>query len=92
MHFACMKTMTIRGISDDLHAALLERARRHRRSLTQQVIADLTALTGRSPGGESGLGVRSPVGSTSPAEPMSPVFEAALTAEEIEAAIREGRD
>ena len=37
-----MKTMTIRDVPDELHAALKERARRNRRSLNQQVIADLS--------------------------------------------------
>ena len=36
-----MKTMTIRGVPDSIHRALVERARRNRRSLNKQVIADL---------------------------------------------------
>ena len=36
-----MKTMTIRDVPDELHAVLKERAKANRRSLNQQVIAEL---------------------------------------------------
>lgn len=36
-----MATLTIRNLPDELHAALKERAERSRRSLNQQVIAEL---------------------------------------------------
>lgn len=38
-----MKNLTIRGIPDELHAQLKERASANRRSLNQQVIAELMA-------------------------------------------------
>jgi len=38
-----MPTLTIRNVPDDLHARLKERARRNRRSLNQEVIAELDA-------------------------------------------------
>ena len=39
-----MATLTIRNLPDDLHAALKERARKNRRSLNQEVIAELSAV------------------------------------------------
>lgn len=39
-----MATLTIRNVPDDLHARLKEQARRNRRSLNQEVIAELSAL------------------------------------------------
>ena len=39
-----MPTLTIRNVPDDLHARLKERARRNRRSLNQEVIAELSAV------------------------------------------------
>lgn len=41
MHSAVMKTLTIRGVPDEVHKALKERARKNRRSLNQEVIAEL---------------------------------------------------
>lgn len=37
-----MKTLTIRGVPDEVHADLRDRARKNRRSLNQQVIAELS--------------------------------------------------
>jgi len=37
-----MKTLTIRGLSDEVHGALKQRARANRRSLNQEVIAVLS--------------------------------------------------
>lgn len=36
-----MKTITIRGLPDEVHARLKEQARKNRRSLNQEVIAEL---------------------------------------------------
>lgn len=41
--FADMATLTIRNLPEDLHALLKERARKNRRSLNQEVIAELSA-------------------------------------------------
>jgi len=38
-----MKTLTIRGLPDKVHGALKERAQLNRRSLNQEVIAELAA-------------------------------------------------
>ena len=37
-----VRTLTIRDVPDSLHAALKERARRNRRSVNQQVLAELS--------------------------------------------------
>lgn len=39
-----MRTMTLRDVPDEVHARLKERARRNRRSLNQQAIADLSEM------------------------------------------------
>lgn len=39
-----MATLTIRNLPDELHLALKERATRNRRSLNQEVIAELAAV------------------------------------------------
>jgi plasmid stability protein len=39
-----MATLTIRNLPEDLHALLKERARKNRRSLNQEVIAELSAV------------------------------------------------
>jgi len=41
-----MATLTIRNLPDELHLALKARAERCRRSLNQQVIAELAAVSG----------------------------------------------
>ena len=41
-----MATLTIRNLPDELHAILKERARQNRRSLNQEVIAELSAVGG----------------------------------------------
>lgn len=43
-----MATLTIRGLPDEVHARLKEQARRNRRSLNQEVIAELSAAGDRS--------------------------------------------
>ena len=37
-----MKTLTIRGLPDEVHLELKERAKKNRRSLNQEVIAELS--------------------------------------------------
>lgn len=43
-----MATLTIRNVPDDLHEALKERARKNRRSVNQEVIAELSEVAGGS--------------------------------------------
>jgi plasmid stability protein len=44
-HFAGMATLTIRNLPDELHETLKLRAKRNRRSLNQEVIAELAAVS-----------------------------------------------
>jgi len=39
-----MKTLTIRGLPDEVHERLKEQAKRNRRSLNQEVIAELSDI------------------------------------------------
>ena len=39
-----MKTLTIRGLPDEVHERLKEQAKRNRRSLNQEVIAELSSI------------------------------------------------
>lgn len=41
-----MAALTIRNLPDELHARLKEQAKRNRRSLNQEVIAELEAVGG----------------------------------------------
>jgi predicted DNA-binding antitoxin AbrB/MazE fold protein len=43
---AGMKTLTIRGVPEELHERLRQRARQNRRSLNQEIIAELTMIEG----------------------------------------------
>jgi len=45
-HIESMPTLTIRNVPDDLHNRLKEKARRNRRSLNQEVIAELMGGVG----------------------------------------------
>lgn len=85
-----MKTMTIRGVPEEVHQAVVERARRNRRSLNQQVIAE---LSGAARGGLDAASKRAR------AEAMIKAVERVrarlprfMSAEEIDAAKEEGRD
>jgi plasmid stability protein len=44
LHFACMATLTIRNLPDEVHERLKEQAKRNRRSLNQEVIAELSEI------------------------------------------------
>lgn len=84
-----MKTMTIRGVPESVHSAVAERARRNRRSLNQQVIAELAGEAHELSDAES---------KRKRAEAILLAAERArgglprfLSAEEIDAAVREGR-
>jgi hypothetical protein len=87
-----MKTMTIRNVPEDLHAKLRERARRNRRSLNQQVIAELSRLEQGATILDEGERRRRR------AEEMSSLVKkfregvsGFMTADEIDEAIEEGR-
>lgn len=43
-----MKTLTVRGLPEDVHAGLKRRAKDNRRSLNQEVIAGLIEMAGQT--------------------------------------------
>ncbi len=83
-----MKTMTIRDVPDELHAALKSRARTNRRSLNQQVIAELSHSGALESADERKRRVEAEIRLT---EELRSRMKRFLTAEEIDAAKREGR-
>ena len=46
---SCMATITLKKVPNDVHAALKQRALRHKRSLNQEAIYCLDMVLGRSP-------------------------------------------
>lgn len=83
-----MKTMTIREVPDELHAALKERARRNRRSLNQQVIEELSRSRTVETDDERRLRVEREIREAAALRGRVRGF---LTPAEIDAAKREGR-
>lgn len=82
-----MRTITIRNLPDEVHTRLKERARRNRRSLNQQVIADLS-LSGVEEGAEDRAArVEREIRESDVLRSRTKGF---LTAEEMDAAKREG--
>ena len=88
-----MSTLTIRNVPDDLHARLKERARRNRRSLNQEVIAELDAALSGSETGEGRLARRRAINAQATREVARVREEVTgyMTAEEILEAIEDGR-
>jgi len=83
-----MPTLTIRNLPDDLHAALKERAKRNRRSVNQEVIAELNEAAGS--GGSDSARERWERANRLVDE-MRSRMKGFLTADEIRAAMEEGR-
>ncbi|MGB0743943.1 MAG: FitA-like ribbon-helix-helix domain-containing protein [Opitutales bacterium] len=83
-----MKTMTIRDVPEEVHAALRERAKRNRRSMNQQVIAELSRLDVGQTEDESRARVEMEIKSINQLRGRMKRF---MAAEEIDAAIEEGR-
>jgi plasmid stability protein len=50
-HSGSMPTLTIRNVPPELHDAIKQRARRNRRSVNQEVIAELSEAAGNPGGG-----------------------------------------
>lgn len=85
--------MTIRGLPDEVHARLKERAKRNRRSLNQEVIAELSETAFGADGEEARVArarARMEMAATKIDEMRSRMTRF-LSAEEIDAAIEEGR-
>jgi plasmid stability protein len=85
---AGMATLTIRNLPDDLHAALKKRAQMNRRSLNQEVIAELSVATGRSRAEEARQRWE---GANALVDEMRKGMKGFMSAQEIDAAIQEGR-
>ena len=86
-----MATLTIRNLPDGVHAALRERARRNHRSVNQQVIAELSsgrAGTDEERTERARTRVRD---ATAEIDVIRSRMKRFLTAEEIDAAVEEGR-
>jgi plasmid stability protein len=83
-----MKTLTIRDLPDPLHAALKERARRNRRSLNQQVIAELSRIEAFETDEDRASRVDREIRQAAELRSRATGF---FTAEEIDAGKREGR-
>lgn len=80
-----MANLTIRNLPDELYASLKERAKRNRRSLNQEVIAELAAGW---PGGDALARMRRVEEESAAIRGRAKVF---MSAEEIDAARTEGR-
>lgn len=83
-----MKTLTIRNLPDSLHTALKERARRSRRSLNQQVIAELGQTEAFETDEEQANRVEREIRQVTELRSRATGF---FTAEEIDSAKKEGR-
>ncbi len=83
-----MKTLTIRDLPDALHAALKDRARRNRRSLNQQVIAELSRIEAVETGEERAARVEREIRNAAALRNKATGF---FESEEIDAGKREGR-
>jgi len=79
-----MATLTIRNVPNELHEALKERARKNRRSVNQEVIAELAAVARVEEA--SGNVVIEKI------REMRSRMKGFMTAEEIDAAKKEGRE
>ena len=88
---ACMATLTIRGFPDDLHAALKERARKNRRSLNQEVIVELSEAAGASDEARRDAARKRMQRTMAAIEEIRAGMTTFMSAEEIDAAIEEGR-
>lgn len=81
-----MKTLTIRGLPDEVHARLKKQAQENRRSLNQEVIAELVSGERNN---ERGAFVRSML---EEADAVYGAVSKPMTTDEIRKAIDDGRD
>jgi len=82
-----MKTLTIRDVPDDLHVALKARAQQSRRSLNQQVIAELSRATPDESNEQRAMRVEKEIMLAATLRSRATGF---MTASELDAAKREG--
>lgn len=83
-----MATLTIRNLPDGVHGALKEQAKRNRRSLNQEVIAELGGRHGVSDDAAKRERVRQMIALVTE---LRKELIVPLTAEEIRAGIEDGR-
>ena len=86
-----MKSLTIRGLPSEVHTNLKERAKRNRRSLNQEVIAELSSLADIEPVDEGQRKRARAEAMIAKSAEFRKGLSGFLTAEEIDAGIREGR-
>jgi plasmid stability protein len=87
-----MATLTIRNLPEDLHAMLKERARKNRRSLNQEVIAELSAVPDSVDGAARLAASRERMRQvTAEIDEVRDRMTGFMSGEEIDAAIEEGR-
>ncbi len=87
-----MATLTIRNVPDDLHRMLKERARRNRRSLNQEVIAELSVVPQALDNGTRLAESRERMRRiTAEIDGIRNRMTGFMSGEEIDAAIEEGR-
>jgi plasmid stability protein len=88
-----MKTLTIRGVPDEVHEALQVRARLNRRSVNQEVIAELAGKVGPlSAEAEAVRKRKRAEEKIALAEKIRSGIAQFMTAAEIDAAVEEGRE
>jgi len=87
-----MATLTIRSLPDDVHQRLKGQAKRNRRSLNQEVIAELSAeLNSKSDGDRAAAAKERWAQANILAEDLRSKMTTFMTAAEIDEAIKEGR-
>jgi plasmid stability protein len=86
-----MANLTIRNLPDDVHARLREQARRNRRSLNQEIIAELARVSGQSEADRVALARERMRQAIRETEKIRAGMKRFMTANEIDEAIEEGR-
>lgn len=86
-----MATLTIRNLPTEVHARLREQARRNRRSLNQEIIAELARVTGESEADRVAIARERMRQAIRETEKVRAGMKRFMTAEEIDEAIKEGR-
>ncbi len=86
-----MATLTIRNVPDELHARLKEQARRNRRSLNQEVIAELSDEEEISEGERLQRSKDRMAKVIADIEEWRKGIKGSMTAEQIDEGIEEGR-
>ena len=86
-----MATLTIRNLPAEVHARLREQAKRNRRSLNQEIIAELARVSGQSEPDRVGIARERMSRAIRETEKIRAGMKRFMTAREIDEAIEEGR-